>query len=67
MVGSARQRRKPLAIKWKKDDVIKKFREAMTSPGPQAGQTGQKPNALQAILDKKQQKIKILGQGEKLA
>ena len=52
MFGKARQRRKPLAIKWKKEDVINKFREAMTSE-PQAGPlAGERPKLLQTMLDK---------------
>ena len=51
VVGKARQRRKPLAIKWKKEDVINKFREAMTAPSPEP-QAGQRPKLLQTMLDK---------------
>jgi len=41
-------------IKWTKDDVIKKFQEAMTSPGPE---TGQRPKLLQNLLDRAKTKI----------
>ena len=44
-----------MTIKWTKDDVIKKFQEAMT---PEQSQTGQRPNALQSLLDKAKMKIK---------
>ena len=55
MVGNDSQRRKPLAqIKWTKQDVISKFREAMTEEQPQ---TGQRPNTLQTLLDRAKTKI----------
>ena len=38
-----------MAIKWTKDDVIKKFQEAMT---PEKPLTGQGSNALQTLLSK---------------
>lgn len=41
-------------IQWTKDDVIKKFREAMTSPAPLAG-IGQRPSGegtLRQLLQK---------------
>jgi len=37
-------------IKWTKDDVIKKFQEAVTSQLSKPG--GQRPNVLQGLLDK---------------
>ena len=49
-----------MAIKWKKEDVIKKFQEAVTSGLSKP--SGQKPNVLQGVLDKA--KEKILGKGE---
>lgn len=36
-------------VKWTKDDVIKKFQEAMAQAQPKAGQ---RPNTLQTLLSK---------------
>jgi len=50
-------------IKWTKDDVIKKFQEAVT---PQLSQTkpGQRPGVLQGLLDKAKNIPSKLGIGE---
>ena len=50
-----------MAIKWTKDDVIKKFQEAMT---PEQPKTGQRPNVLQNLVDKA--KLKIKGKPEEV-
>jgi len=57
VAGVASQRRKPLAIKWTTQDVIKKIQEAIASP-----EAGQKGGALQAILNRGKQKIKQQGE-----
>lgn len=41
------------SIKWTKDDVVKKFQEAITGSQP-----GGKPGVLQTLLDKAKLKIK---------
>lgn len=43
-------------IKWTKDDVIKKFQEAMTAPSPGPGGE-QRPKLLQTMLDKAKAKF----------
>lgn len=47
-----------MAIKWTKDDVIKKFQEAMTPEQAKLGQPGQRSNVLQNLIDKAKLKIK---------
>ena len=47
-----------MAIKWTKDDVIKRVQEAMT---PEQPKTGQGPNALQNLLSRIKRKP---GEGE---
>ena len=41
-------------IKWTKEDVIKKFQEAVT---PSLSKSGQRPGVMQALLDKLKRKI----------
>ena len=51
-----------MAIKWTKDDVIKRVQEAMT---PEQPKTGQRSNVLQNLIDKARLKIKGKpGEGE---
>lgn len=51
-------------IKWIKEDVIKKFQEAVTS-GLSQTKLGSRPNVLQGLLDKVKGKIPGgLGKGE---
>ena len=51
-------------IKWTKEDVIKKFQEAVTS-GLSQTKPGQRPGALQGLLDKVKRKVPDrLGGGE---
>lgn len=38
-----------MALKWTKDDVIKKFQEAMT---PEQAKPGQRSNVLKTLLDR---------------
>lgn len=47
-----------MAIKWTKDDVIKKFQEAMTPEQAKPGQPDQRQNVLQNLVDKAKLKIK---------
>jgi hypothetical protein len=50
-------------IKWTKEDVIKKFQEAVTPGLSKPG--GQRPGVLQGLLDKVKTKIPgRLGEGE---
>jgi len=42
-------RRQLAKVKWTKDDVIKRFQEAMAQAQPKAGQ---RPNTLQTLLSK---------------
>ena len=54
-----------MAIKWTKDDVIKKFQQAMTPEQAKTGQPGQRPNVLQNLVDKTKLMIKGKpGEGE---